>query len=308
MTVVETLTTEAPVVIAIDDLQWLDPTSRGVVSFVARRLRGRVFLLGTARSERDRESVLSWLQLGTPDEIRRVMVGPLSLGGLHQLLSLRLGRALPRPTMVHFADLSGGNPFYALEIARAIDGKRTTADACLPHTLADLVRIRTGHLAGDAADVLLAAACAANPTVEMLARATSISVERTTELLDEADRNGAVVMDGNRVRYSHPLLAHGIYTGAAPARRRQMHRALAEVVSQPELKARHLALAASSTNPECWRRSTMPRRSPAQGERRLPRQNCSIWQSNSVVIRQAVGSGPPDTISGAVTWIGRVLS
>jgi DNA-binding CsgD family transcriptional regulator/nucleoside-triphosphatase THEP1 len=250
MTVVATLASQAPVLIAIDDVQRLDPSSRAVVSFVARRLRGRVCLIATARTEPDRESVLSWLQLGTPDGISRMNVGPLSLGGVHELLSARLGRAFPRPTMVRIADVSGGNPFYAIEIGRAIDGQKDRPDADLPHTLADLVRFRTRRLNADANNVLLAASCVANPTVDMLARATGTSIERTTELLEDAENHGAVVIDGNRVHYSHPLLAHGVYADAAPARRRQMHRALADVVTQPELKARHLALAASSKDPE----------------------------------------------------------
>ncbi len=255
MTIVAALASQAPILIAIDDVQWLDPSSRAVVSFVARRLRGRACLIATARSEPDGESVLSWLQLGTPDGISRMKVGPLSLGGVHELLSARLGRSFPRPTMVRIADVSGGNPFYALEIARAIDGQSTRPDADLPHTLTELVRIRIGRLDADAANVLLAAACVANPTVDMLARATRTSIERTTELLEDAESHGAVVIDGNRVRYSHPLLAHGVYVDAAPARRRQMHRALADVVTQPELKARHLALAASSKNPELLQRA-----------------------------------------------------
>ena len=306
-TVVETLAREAPVLIAIDDVQWLDPSSKAVVSFAARRLRGRVCLLVTARSEPDRDSVLSWLQLGAPDGINRMKVGPLSLGGVHELLSARLGRAFPRPTMVRIADVSGGNPFYALEIARAVDGQSTGAGAELPRTLADLVRIRTGRLNADAANVLLAAACVANPTVDMLARATGTSIERTTELLEDAESHGALAIDGNRVRYSHPLLAHGVYADAAPARRRKMHRALADVVTQPELRARHLALAASSKNPELLQALTTPRRRPVLGARPPRKPNCSIWPSNSAVIRRAVASGPPATIYGPVTPTGRTM-
>ena len=189
--------------------------------------------------------------------------------------------------MVRIADVSGGNPFYALEIARAINAKSSTADADLPRTLAELVRIRIGHLTGDAANVLLAAACVANPTVDMLASATGTSVERTTELLEDAETYGAVVIDGNRVRYSHPLLAHGVYAEAEPARRRQVHRALAGVVTEPELKARHLALASSSKNPELLQALDDAAKGPMQGER-LPRPpNCWIWPSNSVATRRA---------------------
>ena len=43
-----------------------------------------------------------------------IHVGPLSLGGLHALISTRLGRPSPRPKMARIAEISGGNPFYAL--------------------------------------------------------------------------------------------------------------------------------------------------------------------------------------------------
>ena len=53
-------------------------------------------------------------------------------------------------------------------------------------------------------------------------------------------------IEGNRVRFTHPLLARGVYTDARPSRRRKMHRALAQIEALPEVKARHLALATTS--------------------------------------------------------------
>lgn len=250
LAVIETLACDTPVVVGIDDVQWLDSSSQAVVAFVARRLRGRAGLLATERSEPERDRVLSWLQLGTPDGIRRVRIGPMSLGGLHELFSARLGRSFPRPTMVQIAEVSGGNPFYALELAHAIGSQSPSVQRELPRTLSDLVRMRVGDLNHDARDPLLAAACVADPTVEIVARATGASVERTTQLLEEAESKGILGIVGNRVRYSHPLLAHGVYIDASPARRRQVHRALSEVEVLPELKARHLALAASKTDPD----------------------------------------------------------
>ena len=50
------------------------------------------------------------------------------------------------------------------------------------------------------------------------------------------------------MRFAHPLLGTGVYTAAAPPHRRAMHRKLASAVEQPELKARHLALAATSAD------------------------------------------------------------
>jgi predicted molibdopterin-dependent oxidoreductase YjgC len=66
---------------------------------------------------------------------------------------------------------------------------------------------------------LLAAASMANPTVDALAQVVGTTVDHAVELLDEAESTGIVVIDGNRVRFSHPLLAHSVCTDASPATR-----------------------------------------------------------------------------------------
>ncbi|ORB17728.1 helix-turn-helix transcriptional regulator [Mycobacterium noviomagense] len=252
LNVVEGLAAATPVLIAIDDVQWLDSSSKNVVAFAIRRLRGPVGALLTERIESDIENA-SWLQLNKPNGVERIRVRPLTLGGLHTLFLEKLGRSFPRPTMVRIAELSGGNPFYALELARAIGNRSPESDAALPATLAGLVRARIGRLEEDARDVLLAAACTAEPTVDLLARATGAGVERTVELLEEPESHDIIRIDGNRVHFSHPLLARSVYTDAGPARRRRMHRALADVVTLPELRARHLGLATTRADPETLR-------------------------------------------------------
>jgi DNA-binding CsgD family transcriptional regulator len=242
---VEALTAETPVLIAIDNVQWLDASSRAAVAFAVRRFRGRVGILATERCDPDCGAASAWLRLTGPDGVTRVRVGPLSLGGLHALTSTRLGRSFARPTMVRIAEISGGNPFYALELARAIHVGSARAQPSLPGTLAELMRLRIGSLEGPAGEVLLAAACMAHPTVEVVAAVVGTDVEHTVGLLEVAERSGIVVIDGNRVRFAHPLLAHSVYTQASPAPRRAMHKALSEVIVLPELKARHMALATS---------------------------------------------------------------
>jgi DNA-binding CsgD family transcriptional regulator len=253
MSVIQRLGRTAPVMIGVDDLQWLDDCSRAVLAYVARRLKRRTALLVTERPDAGAVSVASWLELGLPDGIRRIRVGPMDTGELHQLISARLGRTFPRPTMRRIGEISAGNPFYALELARAMNNGSTGNDPELPRTLADLVRTRVENLSAETWQVLLAAACVTDPTVDALARTTGTSVEHTLELLDHAERQGVVAIHGNRVRYCHPLLARGVYTTTTPARRREMHGILANVVTQPELKVRHMALAASSADPELLR-------------------------------------------------------
>jgi DNA-binding NarL/FixJ family response regulator len=248
LSAIETLTADGPLVIGIDDLQWLDGSSQAVVAFVARRLGRGAGLLVTERTEPDRGSVASWLQLARPDAVDRLPIPPLSLGGLHELVSDRLGLSFSRPTMVRIAQVSGGNPFYALEMARAID-----TEPELPQTLAEMVRIRIADLDRHTNNALLAAACVAEPTVDLLARVAGTTAERMATLLEEVERRGVIEITGNRVDYAHPLLARGVYAEASASLRRRMHRALADIVDQPELKARHLALAASRKDPEILR-------------------------------------------------------
>jgi DNA-binding CsgD family transcriptional regulator len=240
------LAAHSPVVLAVDDVQWLDQSSRDVLAFAARRFHGPVGLLLTERSDTDGASTASWLRLSTSDDIERLRVGPLSLGGLHVLISGRLGRSFPRPTMVRIAEISGGNPFFALELARAVEVGSSNAHNGLPDSLSELMRLRIGRLDSDARKLLLAAASAAEPTVELLSAVTDTPIES----LGEAEAKGIVTIDGDLVRFTHPLLAQSVYTDASRAERRVIHRSLAKAVTQPELKARHMALASSRANPE----------------------------------------------------------
>jgi DNA-binding CsgD family transcriptional regulator len=249
VSIVTALSVRSPVLIAIDDAQWLDSSSQPVLDYAASRLVGRVGMVVTERSGSDIAVPVSWLKLGDPDAVQRLRLGPMSGGALHAIICGRLGRPLPRPTMLQIAEASGGNPFYALELARALDGRSVSGDFVLPSTLADLMQLRTGHFSTAVADMLLAAGCVADPTVALLAEATGVPVERVEELLDGPEREGIVVVEGDRVQFSHPLLARGVYTQAGPARRRRMHRAMANAEVRPELKARHMALGAASADP-----------------------------------------------------------
>ncbi|HET6735465.1 ATP-binding protein [Mycobacterium sp.] len=243
LSIVQRLAEESPVMVAIDDLQWIDPPSKMVISSATRRLTGPIGVLATVRDAPEYADAGSSLELRRPDSNRRIRVHPLSLGATHAVLSERLGRSFSRPKMRRIHEFSGGNPFYALELGRAMEDHTWGNETALPGSLADLVRARLGGLSADGREALLAAACLATPTLELIARATDTDA---VAVLEEAENKGIVQIDGHRVNFSHPLLSRGAYTDATPSRRREMHRRLADVVSEPELKARHLALSTAS--------------------------------------------------------------
>ena len=244
LTVIETLAETSPVLIAIDDLQWIDPSSVHAIAFAARRLATRVGLLGTVRTGLGSRSI-SWLEMAKPGTNRRIRLRPLSLGRLQAALFEQLGRRFPRPTTTKIHEISGGNPFYALELARAMDPKVQSSDVPLSHNLTELVRARISALQPAAHHLLLTAACLAAPTVELVARAVGTDPQEVIDQLADAEESGIVEIEHNRLRFAHPVLARGVYSSATPARLRETHRRLAEVVSDPELMARHRALAAT---------------------------------------------------------------
>ena len=247
LSVIERCGTQGPVLLVIDDAQWLDASSRAAIGFAARRLTGPVGIVLSFRTgDPDSADDRSWLQFRHPESLGRVNMQPLSHRSLHVMIAERLGHALPRPTMSRIYEISGGNPFFAIELALAAADDVAANKVELPGSLAALVRNRLGRADDDAAEILLAAACSAAPTVEMIARATGTSTSNVVEILEPMERSRIVVIDGNRVRFAHPLFATGVYTEAASARRRAMHQTLATIVERPEIRARHLALSATT--------------------------------------------------------------
>ncbi|GJF11587.1 transcriptional regulator [Mycolicibacterium cyprinidarum] len=250
VTVLHALADHSPVILAIDDAQWLDSSSRAAVEFAVRRLKGPFGVLVTERCESGDSTTAAWMHLDRPDGLNRTAVRPLNTRELHAVISERLGRTFSRPTVLRIAEISAGNPFFALELGRAINDGTTSAEQPLPATLADLVHRRIGLLDDAARSLLLSVACAADPTVEVLANANSVTTAQLVERLELVESEGIVTLEGNRVRFTHPLLATGVYTDAGPTMRRAMHRTLGTLETQPELKARHLALAAASADAE----------------------------------------------------------
>jgi DNA-binding CsgD family transcriptional regulator len=244
VTVIGRLAAENSVLLAIDDLQWVDSSSANVVSYAARRLPAGAALVCTARTE----EAASRLQLPSPDAVHRIRLQPLSVGELHQVLSARLGRSVARPTLLRIHEVAGGNPFFGLELARELGVQGRASDLSLPSSLNDLVEYRIGRVG--APDVLLAMASLPDPTVPVVARATDSTPDQVVASLGEAEGQAVVAIDGHRLRFTHPILAHGVYSAASARRRREMHRRLAELVTEPELRARHLALAETSGESE----------------------------------------------------------
>ncbi len=227
-----------PVIIGVDDAQWLDQETAGSLSYVMRRLDGLpVGVVLTVRREGERPATFEFAVAG--DEREELELGPLSVASLHEVLKRQLGQVLPRPVLVRIANSSGGNPFYALEIGRELArvGVPPLGEPLpVPAELQTLVRSRMRRLPNRTREALLVAACLSQPT--------TLSVD--ADALAPAEDAGITRIEAEgRVRFSHPLLAAAVRDSASPSRRRAVHRLLAELDLDPEERARHAAFAAA---------------------------------------------------------------
>ena len=232
--VLRALAGEQPLVIAIDDLQWLDAASADAIVFAAARLDDAPVSFLLAR----RPAEATGLEHALP-MLQEVELGPLGLVATRRLLAERLKLRLSRQSVRRIVETTLGNPLFALEVARAI-GDRD--DVPVSGALEDMLGTRVANLPDAHRRVLLAVAL--GPGLDLAELAV------VAPAVDEAWAAGLIVVERDRVRASHPLLAEAAKNRALSADRRAVHRSLASVTAEPELQALHLALAADRPDAE----------------------------------------------------------
>jgi DNA-binding CsgD family transcriptional regulator len=300
LSVVRRLAARGPVLIVADDIQWMDPPSAELLAFAARRVGALpVRMIAAARVEGTGQADgLADGEGGTrrhlhvlPAPALELPVPPLSYPQLAEVLA-RHGRPgepeVPRAALRDIHRVSGGNPFYALELARALAAQpappRPGDPLPVPGSLRELVRERLARLSPQARRTLLLAGASARPTLALLRDAGRADAEREVA---EAARSGVLTQDGldglegldgldgpgrpgrrGVVRFSHPLLSATLYAEATPAQRHAAHAVLARVSADPIERARHLALATPGEDAHLAR--TLQQAAEAARERGAP--------------------------------------
>jgi len=242
--VLRSLAADQPLLVALDDLQWVDEPSRRALDFAVRRLdQASVRVLATARvAYQGGTGVDRDVQL--PAGFETLSIGPLPFDAMDRLLLDRLERPLRRPELERVYSISGGNPFFALEIGRFVIERGSNVMApeplALPRSLTDAIQARVAKLPPGTRDILVAAAAMSQPSEAALRRIQP----GATAMLEAALAAEILERQNGRLRFTHPLLASVVYTMADGSTRRRWHGRLARIAGDAEQRAHHVALSA----------------------------------------------------------------
>ncbi len=246
-----------PLVIAVDDAQWLDPSSLTALAFVARRAEGEPLALVAAVRDGFATPLgsagLPELRVERLDDAAAVELLDRDAPALHPLIRARV------------LDEAAGNPLALVELARSISPTAAQELQPPPTTLTGRLEAafaaRLEDIPSASRMVLLAAALDGYASLEELLAAAALAGHMSGGLMSAGPPIGAsaidpavaaelIAVDGTGLRFSHPLVRSAVRQAALPGETQSMYVALAEAVADPERALWHRAMAAIEPDEE----------------------------------------------------------
>lgn len=252
-----------PLLLAVDDVQWLDEPTARVLMFLARRAGPRPAVLAALRTpatdddarpdhlaDRPPERGSAAAQEMCTQPVHVVPVPPLTVREAAEVLDahgMRGEPPWPQQLIARLHRAGGGNPRTVLELGSALD-ERTGTGAALPDSAEPLpvpdslrrpILDRLDALPVRAQQVLLTASAALRPTVELLRRA---GCRHASADVDTCVRRGVLrAPDDGTIRFLDPLTPMVVLARTPYALRVDAHRALADATDDAVERAHHLA-------------------------------------------------------------------
>jgi DNA-binding SARP family transcriptional activator/tetratricopeptide (TPR) repeat protein len=216
---------QPPLLVVIDDVQWLDEASAALLHFVARASAGQPVLIACAARPGEMEDNSAVLRLvRTLDRDRRLLRMPLPALDADATAALVAAIANGVDAAAVFEG-SEGNPLFAIEMSRA----RGSGTGDGSRTLAALITERLERLDERARQLLpFAAALGRSFDPQILARVVSMPITELLGALDDLERRRVVRATGANVYdFSHDMVRQAAYQQLSEPRRRLIHLQLA---------------------------------------------------------------------------------
>jgi DNA-binding CsgD family transcriptional regulator/tetratricopeptide (TPR) repeat protein len=229
---------EAPVVLALDDVQWADPGSEELAChLLAHPPRGAVLVaLGLRPAQISPQLTTALAAALREHRARRLDLPPLDAAAAHELL----GCELPAPTRDRLVSESGGNPFFLLQLARAASLPEGGAAAgpgdspSIPHAVRAALASELSSLSAPARVLLQGAAVAGDPFEDRVAAtAADMGEEAAVDLIDELLAFQLVMPAGapGRFGFRHPIVRATAYETSASGWRVRAHARVAGLLA-----------------------------------------------------------------------------
>jgi len=213
----------APVVIVLEDAHWADPASLRLLSFLTRELdRAPVAFLVTTRAENlSDQRVRTRADLARTTGFRHLALGPLDSIATTALVATT-GVRVPAHELARVCSRSGGNPLFAVELARLYDGGGDPTS--LPGGIRDVIRRRLVPLRHDALALLrLGAVLGERVDLHLLLRAADPELTAAADALDDLLAAGLLVADGPTIAFSHAVVRETLLAELSVVERRRLH-------------------------------------------------------------------------------------
>jgi DNA-binding CsgD family transcriptional regulator len=235
-----------PLLVVVDDAQWLDRSSAEALLFATRRLQA------------DRAAVVYAARDGEERRFEAPGIDAVSLVGLPREAATSLVRSKV-DVGAHVADklyeATGGNPLALIELPSLLSADQLAGTMPLEDPLpagSGVERAFAGRaeaLPESARRALLVAAASSSSAAETILEALA-ALGLDSSSLEPAEDAGLLTLADGRLEFRHPLVRSAVYQAAAPSERRAAHRALADACGDAEAEARAWHLAATTLGPD----------------------------------------------------------
>jgi DNA-binding SARP family transcriptional activator len=226
-----------PQLLLIDDLQWCDRDTLEWLPYLLRYdPQARLLVIGTIRPEEaaDVQPLVSLLssmrQEGLMTELE---LGRLGKADTTALAKRMVGRELDPAEAAYVYRESEGNPLFVVEMMRTgLSALEREVSAPLPTRVQAMIQARLAQLSPRARTLVnLAATIGREFTLEVLAAASNLDEDALVGALDELWRRRIVREQGAEgYDFSHGKLREVVYAGVSAARRRMLHRRVAQAL------------------------------------------------------------------------------
>jgi DNA-binding SARP family transcriptional activator/tetratricopeptide (TPR) repeat protein len=314
--------------LVLDDLQWADPASLQLLTFVAGQLVDRpVLLVCTVRQlevGRNDGVVEALAALSRAPGTRRIFLRGLSDTATAELVEVASGRPVDAHVAAAIQERAEGNPFFATELARLVVAERGGAGAVgaespgdVPSGVGDVVRRRIALLPeATVATLQVAAVIGRDIELDLLTAASGDTIDTVLDAIEPAVVHRLLAPVPERpatFRFSHALVREVVADDVSALRRARIHLSVADALESTagdlddaaEILAEHLWAAAAIGVSQ--RAAEALERAATVAVRRYAFEAAEGMLGRAVQLRRTAGTTPPD-IEAEVVATSRLLS